>query len=114
MFHHPLDGGLADHDESRPGGLYLREASFDFYGNRIVELNHVIQGGGMEVRFASFGQFNELSPIDVFNGIGGGGEIGAIFQKPENLGGVKTNIRIDEQEMGGVLIFHEEGKQVLA
>src|SRR5580658_9160251 len=109
MFHHPLEGGLADHDETRSGGLYFGKTAYDLNGGRIVEFHHVIQGRGMEVRLAGLSQFDELAPIDIFYGVSAGGEIRLIFQEPKNLGGVKTDVRVNEQEMGGILVFHEMG-----
>jgi len=53
-------------------------------------------------------------PVEIFEGIGGRGHIRLESQKAKSLLGLKGDVGIDKQKMGGALNFHKGGHDVLS
>ena len=110
---HLLQRATPDHQESRAGVTHAREAVDDFDLIGIVDLEHVVQCGRRDLRPARLHHPHRLVPVDALDRIDAGYHVGAGFDQPEDLLGLKADIRIDEQKMcrGGIVekLGHEIG-----
>ena len=90
----PLGAKRADGPIARPG-----EAVALFDPGRVVEFQDIGQRGGFEILTTVADLRLDTRPIDAFGRIDGSSDFDIEAQQPENLGRLKRDIGVDEQQV---------------